>query len=162
MQDYAGNTSCVKLCYVFTLSRFLTSFSNPNTFSSQLLKNLEQISGALPIIRAGGTTANRATYYPNQTVGLINTYYHGTWEDQPDVVSIGPKWTESFQQFPAGTQYIYNLNFYDGQSGLEQTVLEASAAWSALGKQIYAFEIGNEVNGTTIQILHALRNNSII
>ncbi|KAF2477211.1 uncharacterized protein BDR25DRAFT_321643 [Lindgomyces ingoldianus] len=129
MADYAGNKS------------------QPNKFSYQLLKNLEDISGALPIIRAGGTTSNRVTYYPNQTEGVILTYYHGTWEDQPDVVSIGPKWHESFQQFPSGTKYIYNLNFYDGEEGLKQTVLEASASWKALGESVYAFEIGNEVNG---------------
>ncbi|KAF2118086.1 glycoside hydrolase superfamily [Lophiotrema nucula] len=129
MNDYAGNNT------------------HPNKFSHELLQNLEDISGALPIIRAGGTTSNRATYYPNQTDGVILIYNHGTWEDQPDAMSIGPNWHQSFRQFPKGTKYIYNLNFYDGQAGLKQTVLEASAAWDALGESIYAFEIGNEPNG---------------
>lgn len=35
----------------------------------------------------------------------------------------------------------------EGSSGFDQTVLEANAAWDALGESIIAFEIGNEVNG---------------
>lgn len=57
---------------------------------------------------------------------------------------------ESFQQFPKGTKYIYGLNFYDGESGLEQTVSEATTAYREIGSHIYAFEIGNEVDGMYI------------
>ncbi|KAF7185183.1 Beta-glucuronidase [Pseudocercospora fuligena] len=130
MQDFAGN------------------HSHPNKFSHQLLQNLKDKSGALPIIRAGGTTANRAIYHDNQTAGIIN-YYSGdrTWLDQPTNVSIEPRFFESFQQFPASTQYIFTLNFNVGEAGFNQTLLEAFAAWNALGESIYAFEIGNEVDG---------------
>ena len=128
---------------------------HPNLFSRQLMANLGDISGALPIIRAGGSTANRAVFTPNQTEGVILTYNEGTWEDQPDVLTIGPSWIESFQQFPAGTPYIYNLNFYwpsvpvngVNMSGIDQTVLEAANAWQGIGENLYGFEIGNEVNG---------------
>lgn len=43
--------------------------------------------------------------------------------------------------------YIYGLNFYDGDYGLNQTVSEAVAAFKAVGDNIYAYEIGNEVDG---------------
>ncbi|KAI9659153.1 MAG: hypothetical protein M1821_002113 [Bathelium mastoideum] len=128
MQDYAGNAS------------------HPNEFSRQLLFNLQNISGALPIIRAGGSTANRAIYYPNQTEAVILTFSE-PGADQPSAMTIGPKWVESFQQFPSGTQYIYNLNFNDGESGLNQTVMEAESAFHGLSQSLYAYEIGNEVDG---------------
>ena len=115
--------------------------------SHQLLLNLEQISGALPIIRAGGSTANRAIYYPNQTEAVILTFDE-PGADQPSALTIGPKWIESFQQFPQGTKYIYNLNFNDGEAGLNQTVLEAKLAFDGLEENLYAYEIGNEVDGT--------------
>ena len=133
----------------------LIQSSKPNALSIQLLQNFEDISGSLPIIRAGGTTANRAVYYSDQTEGIINSYSGGRlWLDQPTSTTLGPAFFESFQQFPTGTQYIYNVNFYngstgftEGSSGFDQTVLEANAAWDALGESIAAFEIGNEVNG---------------
>lgn len=140
MQDYAGNTS------------------HPNEFSYKMMQNLFDIRGGYPIIRAGGSTQNRAIYYPNQTQAVILTF-DSPGEDQPDSVTIGPDWMQSFQQFPKGTKYIYGLNFYDNstgempvlfddQTGLQQTVLEAKDAWDAIGDDIYAFEIGNEVDGT--------------
>jgi hypothetical protein len=52
--------------------------------------------------------------------------------------------------FPQGTKYIYGLNFYDGDIGLQQTLDEAIPAWKALGDNIYAFEIGNEVDGMCV------------
>ena len=67
--------------------------------------------------------------------------------DQPSSLSIGPSWMESFQTFPNGTLFVYNLNFGDGEEGLEQTVLEAVNALQGLGSKLYAFEIGNEVDG---------------
>jgi hypothetical protein len=105
---------------------------------------LKDISGAYPIIRAGGTTQNRATWNSSQTTALIQRF--GSNPDQPSALTIGPAWLESFKTFPAGTKYIYGLNFYDGAAGLVQTVAEAVPAFTELGKSLYAFEIGNEVN----------------
>jgi hypothetical protein len=121
-------------------------YRNPNAYSIQLLQNLADISGAYPIIRAGGTTQNRATFVPNQTEALIETFSSSN-SDQPSSLTIGPTWVESFQQLPKGTKYIYGLNFYDGAAGLNQTVLEATNAFQGLGGSLYAFEIGNEVDG---------------
>ena len=111
-----------------------------------MLQNLGSIAGSYPIIRAGGSTQNRAVYYPNQTEALIETFTN-PGDDQPSALTIGPAWLESFQQFPNGTQYTYGLNFYNGSSGLDQTVLEAIPAIKAIGAALYTFEIGNEVDG---------------
>lgn len=132
MQDYAGNNT------------------HPNKFSYQMMKNLGDIRGGYPIIRAGGSTQSRALYYANQTEA-VNLTFTNPGDDQPSALTIGPAWMQSFQQFPEGTKYIFGLNFYDNQTGLDQTVLEARAAWDALGSNIYAFEIGNEVDGTSCE-----------
>jgi hypothetical protein len=55
MQDYAGNET------------------NPNHFSYKLLQNIASISGAYPIIRAGGSTQNRTIWVENQTLAIIPT-----------------------------------------------------------------------------------------
>lgn len=117
-----------------------------------MLQNLGDIAGSYPIIRAGGTTQNRATYLANQTEALI-ARFSTPGADQPSSLTVGPAWFESFQQFPNGTRYIYGLNFYDGEEGKAQTVLQAGAAYRSIGKDLYAFEIGNEVNGKQRRIL---------
>ncbi|KAL9110758.1 MAG: hypothetical protein Q9227_004750 [Pyrenula ochraceoflavens] len=122
------------------------NYMHPNLFSSRLLQNLADISGAYPIIRVGGSTQNRAVYYSNQTYALNETFT-SPYDDQPSALTIGPKWFESFQQFPKGTQYIYGLNFYDGDYGLNQTVSEAVPAYQTIADALYGFEIGNEVDG---------------
>lgn len=111
-----------------------------------MLENLYTIAGAYPYIRTGGSTQNRNRYYANQTVALNETFSN-PWDDQPSSLSTGPDWFESFQQFPAGTKYIYGLNFFNGDDGLNQTVTQATAAFLAIGDSLYAYEIGNEVNG---------------
>lgn len=81
-----------------------------------MLQNLGGIAGSYPIIRAGGTTQNRATYLANQTEAL-RARFSTPGADQPSLLTVGPAWFESFQQFPKGTRYIYGLNFYDGEEG---------------------------------------------
>lgn len=144
MLDYAGNLSYLPILPPSFPS--LIPLSNPNALSYKLLQNLYELSGAHPIIRAGGTTQNRALYKANQSTALIEKFSASS-PDQPSSLTIGPAWLESFQTFPQGTKYIYGLNFYDGAIGLQETLDEAIPAWNALGNSIYAFEVGNEVDG---------------
>lgn len=83
-----------------------------------------------------------ATYQQNQTTALTQIIKTGA--DQPTSLTIGPSWFESFQQFPEGTEYIYGLNFHAEN---EARVEHAVAAYEALGERLYAFEVGNEVDG---------------
>ncbi|PQE20862.1 beta-glucuronidase protein [Rutstroemia sp. NJR-2017a BBW] len=122
---------------------FAGNLSHPNTLSHRLLQNLFSLSGAHPLIRAGGTTANRAIWVQNQTAAIIATFSPSS-PDQPSALTIGPKFMESFHTFPSGTKYIFGLNFGDGDAGLDQTVLEAAGPVGSLGDSLYAFEIGNE------------------
>lgn len=123
-----------------------------------MVQNLYDISGAYPIIRVGGSTQNRAVYIANQTEGAILTFSSAA-DDQPSLVTIGSAWMESFQQLPQGTQYIYGLNYFNQSDlslaehwtsgdGLQQAIDEAVLAYKAIPEYLYAFEIGNEVDGT--------------
>ncbi|KAJ5960282.1 family 79 glycoside hydrolase [Penicillium vulpinum] len=134
MHDYAGNDT------------------HPNEFSLRMLKNLEKISGAYPIMRIGGSTSNRAIYDANQKEAVIPTFDRPT-DDQPSRLTIGPSWMESFHQWGKDIKYIYGLSFYDqnssfidGRDGIDETAIQAKVAYDSLGDQLYAFEIGNEMN----------------
>lgn len=118
-----------------------------------MIQNLKDISGAYPVLRVGGTTMNKVVYNASQTEDVILTFENPT-DDQPSRLTIGPSWMETFQQFPKEIEYIYGLSFYDansslidGRNGIDETVAEAKLAYDALGDRLYAFEIGNEVNG---------------
>ncbi len=79
---------------------------DPNLFSKQVVQNLYDISGAYPIIRVGGSTQNSAVYFEHQTEAIIAPFSSPA-DDQPSHSYIGPAFMQSFQQLPAGTQYIY-------------------------------------------------------
>lgn len=93
-------------------------FSNPNKFSKQVVQNLYDISGAYPIFRVGGSTQNSAVYFPNQTDVAIIAPFQSEASDQPSHSYIGPKFMESFQQFPEGTRYIYGMYNIFPQCGM--------------------------------------------
>lgn len=111
-----------------------------------MLQNLADISGEYPILRVGGATQNFAVWDPDLTVATNSTFAY-TGADQPIALTLGPAWLESFQVFPEGVRYIYGLSFMNGTSGFDQTLLEANATFQALRESIYAYEIGNEVDG---------------
>lgn len=148
---------------------------HPNTFSQQVIQNLKDISGKAPLFRVGGSTQNSAVYYPDQSEAIIAPFDSDA-STQPRHSYLGPAFMQSFSQFPKGSQYIYGkwasnpsfpsqmvgadifipgLNFFNPTNetlfnvgdGLDQCVLEANAAYNAIGDALYGFEIGNEVDG---------------
>lgn len=50
-----------------------------------------------------------------------------------------------------------NETLFNVGNGLEQCVLEAHAAYTALGNSLYAYEIGNEVDGESPYLLILIR-----
>ncbi|KAJ5684626.1 uncharacterized protein N7477_000971 [Penicillium maclennaniae] len=69
--DYAGN------------------HSHPNQFSKTLLGNFQSITGALPKVRVGGTTQDKANYFPDQEKG-IQLIFEKPTDDQPVQIDYGP------------------------------------------------------------------------
>jgi hypothetical protein len=130
---------------------FTGSASSPNTFSSNLLGNLQQLAGVPPCIRVGGNTQDFALYEesfsgaeigrnPNPTV---NSTIKGNTPFDADI--YGPELFKSLGTFPSGTEYIFGLNLaYDNSDYISQITGAAKAVLSALNDNLYSFEIGNE------------------
>ncbi|KAF2830929.1 hypothetical protein CC86DRAFT_283500, partial [Ophiobolus disseminans] len=101
------------------------------------------ITGSAVPIRVGGTTANHAIWRPNQKEAIIQNFAVAG-ADQPANVTWGPAYLESFKIFPKDTKYTVGLTFDSGSVGEENTVEEAKAFYDGIGKDIFAFEVGNE------------------
>ncbi|EKG09941.1 Glycoside hydrolase superfamily [Macrophomina phaseolina MS6] len=133
----------IELSYLVDYAGNLT---HPNTLSNNLIRNLYLVTGSYPIVRVGGSTQNHATWVQNQTEAIVLNFSDPS-ADQPDNVTLGPAFLESFKTFPDGTQYIFGLNFFDGEIGKQDAVLEARNVYQSLKDRLYAFEIGNEFDG---------------
>jgi hypothetical protein len=111
-----------------------------------MLQNLKDITGSPVHIRVGGTTANHATWVPEQESSIIQNYAT-PGADQPAKVTLGPSYLESFKTFPKGTKYTMGLTFGSGSKGEDATVRTAKAFYQGLGDDLFAFEVGNEFDG---------------
>jgi hypothetical protein len=112
-----------------------------------MLQNLKTISGSAVPIRIGGTTANHAIWTPDQDEAIIQNF-EIPGADQPANVTWGPRYLESFRVFPQGTKYTIGLTFDSGSKGEVETIAQAKVFYESLGKDLYAFEVGNEFDGT--------------
>ncbi|PNS16297.1 hypothetical protein CAC42_6404 [Sphaceloma murrayae] len=133
--DYAGNLSA------------------PNTYSLNLLKNLEALTGTKPSIRVGGATQDRTVFVPTQEAAYIGTIIPAISPDFPGRVTIGPKFFESYQTWP-GFQFTHGLN-YANLGALNATIASIPYACKALRSNLIAFEFGNEPD---LFVLFRVRN----
>lgn len=111
-----------------------------------MLQNLKDITGSAVPVRVGGTTANHAIWTPTQKEAIIQNFAV-PGADQPANVTWGPTYLESFKTFPRGTKYTVGLTFDSGVKGENNTVTEARAFYDGIGKDFFAFEVGNEFDG---------------
>ncbi|KAF2846220.1 glycoside hydrolase family 79 protein [Plenodomus tracheiphilus IPT5] len=108
-----------------------------------MLQNLKDITGSPAHIRVGGTTANHATWVPDQKRAIIQNFAT-PGADQPANVSLGPNYLQSFQTFPKGTLYTVGVTFDSGKVGEDGTVKESMAFYQGIGDDLFALEVGNE------------------
>lgn len=115
------------------------------------MENLKDISGELPYVRIGGTPQDIVQWNPNQQEGQIAVWPDGDLNQNPTSLLLGPAFVESFGGYPKDTKYIFGLTFGSvNTSGLQNTLMEAKAVFDALQKNLYAFEIGNEPECTSM------------
>ena len=126
--------------------QLLTYSRMPNKLSYRMLQNLKDITGSAVPVRVGGTTANHAIWTPNQKEAIIQNFAT-PGADQPANATWGPKYLESFQVFPKGTKYTVGITFDSGKKGENASVAEATAFYNAIGKDLFALEVGNEFDG---------------
>lgn len=121
-----------------------------------MLQNLKDITKSAPPIRVGGTTANHGIYIADQEEAMIQNFAVAG-ADQPANVTWGPAFLESFKIFPKGTKYTVGVTFDSGSTGEKATVTEAEAFYKGIGKELFAMEVGNEFDGTYIQLTSPIR-----
>jgi hypothetical protein len=112
-----------------------------------MLQNLKDITRNAVPVRIGGTTANHGIWVPGQKQAIIQNFAT-PGADQPANSTWGPSYLESFKVLPKGTQYTVGVTFDSGDAGAKATVKESQAFYNGLGKDIFAFEVGNEFDGT--------------
>ncbi|KAI4151785.1 MAG: hypothetical protein LQ340_003309, partial [Diploschistes diacapsis] len=117
--------------------------SHPNTFSAQLISNIQNKTGAPVQIRVGGTSLDNAKYIPSQTEAIV--YPSGQqFFNVPIGITLGPEWFNSFSALPA-VKWILDVP-------LEFSSVDASVQFAQAGVQaitianLQAIEIGNEPN----------------
>ncbi|GAD99181.1 GTP-binding protein GTR2 [Paecilomyces variotii No. 5] len=118
--DYAGNST------------------QPNLFSRDILDLLREKSGVAPYIRVGGTSADHTFYNLSQEISVTESNFNEN--GIPNNVTIGPVWFEGFTNFP-GSKWIFQVNI---QNTIDNAINEARSAMNYTGKDLIAFEIGNE------------------
>lgn len=123
--------------------------SNPNTFSYNLLQNIEEYTGTKPYIRVGGNTQDYALYDASLDVQLYGIYNSSRSNDYPTTITIGPSFFDSYKTWP-GVKFSHGFNLAEGGRSAEgwQTLAEtAPLACKAIGRDnFYAYEYGNEPN----------------
>ncbi|KAI0204605.1 glycoside hydrolase superfamily [Astrocystis sublimbata] len=124
---------------------WLDSYTN-TSLASALLETIANVTGKAPPIRVGGNTADQTFLYPsspltgNDSVALPDPLNAKTF-------NITPHWFDTWASyFPAGTDFIYTLNFADNASAWANAVAQAEAAHAGLGDSLVAFELGNEID----------------
>ena len=129
---------------------FTGTAASPNTFSYNLIANLAKVAGVPPCFRIGGNTQDNAIYQASYTNSFFGRNPNATTRDVTGYVPFdndiyGPGLFDALLKFPAGTQFIFGLNLaYQNPDYIAQITSAARAALSALGSNLYSFEIGNE------------------
>ncbi|KAE9366274.1 glycoside hydrolase family 79 protein [Stipitochalara longipes BDJ] len=136
----------IEFCYILD---YLGDAGSPNTFSRQLLQNIEDRLGTPPIIRIGGHTQDVARYCENCTSTLANVFVPGNAEAVS--VTFGKDLFKVMNDnVPSKQQFIFGLNL--GQDEVEFPLAEVVAAEKYLKSERFrSFELGNEPDFYNIQ-----------
>lgn len=110
-----------------------------------LLSAIADITGKLPPIRVGGTTADQT--YQHATLSTGNASMILPELRKAKTFNITPDWYKMWgNYFPSETDLIYTLNFADNSSSWANAVKQAESAYMGLGDKLKQFELGNEVD----------------
>lgn len=128
---------------------FAGNHSHPNTYSGQLLENLEKISGSKPYIRVGGNTQDYALYNASLPYALNGTFDDKRSRDYPTTIFIGPSYFESYDTWE-GVQFSHGLNLGLGGNnsvGWQSLLETVPPVCKALGGgKLYMWQYGNEAD----------------
>jgi hypothetical protein len=136
----------IEFCYILD---YLGDVGSPNTFSRQLLQNVEDRLGTPPVIRIGGHTQDVARYCENCTSTLANVFVPGNAEAVN--VTFGKGLFDVLNNnVPSKQQFIFGLNL--GQDDVQFPLAEVVAAERYLKpERLRSFELGNEPDFYNVQ-----------
>jgi len=139
----------IEFCYILD---YLGDLGSPNTFSRQLLQNIEDRLGAPPVIRIGGHTQDVARYCEHCTSTLANVFVPGNAEAVNVTFSKG-LFEVLNNNVPSKQQFIFGLNL--GQDDVQFPLAEVVAAEKYLRpERLRSFELGNEPDFFNVQRPH--------
>jgi hypothetical protein len=120
----------------------LGDVNKPNSFSHQLLQNIQDRTGYPPRIRVGGNTQDRAKYCDTCPETLNNTFADGNTE-AVNVTFNRNLFTVLNDNVPSEQEYTFGLNL--GQDNVQFPLAELKAAQAYMNtSRIIAYELGNE------------------
>ncbi|KAJ9606337.1 hypothetical protein H2200_009298 [Cladophialophora chaetospira] len=115
--------------------------SSPNTFSVNLLENIEKLQGTMPVIRVGGNSQDRAIYDDS----LVTATASSCSADALAIQCIGKSFFDSYGTFPR-TRYSHGFNLaWNNASGYNTLAATVPLACKAIGAgKLENWEYGNE------------------
>ncbi|KAH8924377.1 glycoside hydrolase family 79 protein [Atractiella rhizophila] len=118
------------------------SRSSPNQYSVNMVKTLGTFQNAMPVIRVGGNSQDRAIYDASYTGTAAAT---SCPSDSSAKTCIGPKFFDSYNSFP-DTKYTFGFNqARNDASGANTLQKVVGLACKAIGvDNLEVFEFGNE------------------
>jgi hypothetical protein len=120
----------------------LGDVNKPNTFSYQLLQNIQDRTGHPPRIRIGGNTQDRAKYCDSCPETLNNTFA-GNNTEAVNVTFNHNLFTVLNNNVPSGQKYTFGLNL--GQDNVQFPLAEIKASQTYMNlSRLLAYELGNE------------------
>ncbi|KAG9652785.1 glycoside hydrolase family 79 protein, partial [Aureobasidium melanogenum] len=121
------------------------NLTHPNEFSYNLLNNIGQLQGSMPVARVGGNTQDIAIFDASQKNGFIGVVRPNVSADYPTIITIGPSFFDSYKTMPKGMRYTHGFNL-GANSSAARAATFASAAYAcrAIGDNLASWEYGNE------------------
>ncbi|KAG9564011.1 glycoside hydrolase family 79 protein, partial [Aureobasidium melanogenum] len=124
---------------------FAGNLTHPNDFSYNLLNNIGQLQGSMPIARVGGNTQDIAIFDASQKTGLVGVVRPNISADYPTIITIGPSFFDSYKTMPKGMRYTHGFNLGANSSAARAaTFASAAYACKAIGDNLAYWEYGNE------------------
>lgn len=128
--------------------------SHPNNFSLGLLSGFADV-GDQPYLRIGGSSEDRV-YYNESFPLAIQSFFDNWWESNPYNGTMGPSFFDGISLLPPDFRYVFGVNEggfnnsagqHDQNTTMANIVRQATAAYQAMGDQLWAIETGNEMSG---------------
>lgn len=139
---------------------YLGDVGAPNTFSNQLLQNIQERTGASPEIRIGGATQDVARYCETCSQTLNSTFA------DDDIHAVNVTFNADLfrvlnENAPTSQKYMFGLNLGDGNLDVPLAEIAASQKHLNLSRLTH-YELGNEPDYYYTRFGHRDKNWNVV